>query len=174
LFREFFEFKPQFKLWLCGNHKPQIWGTDHAIWRRIKLIPWIVTIPDEEQDKNLVEKLKTEWPGILLWAVEGCREWQNEGLKAPEEVLTATNDYRKEQDILSDFFEQCVTIGENEMVAVKDFYEAYAAFCEANGEPVKERLGKKKFNKRVADRGFDSFRGGLNVLTWLGVSLKKD
>jgi putative DNA primase/helicase len=173
LFHEFFEFRPQFKLWLCGNHKPQIYGTDHAIWRRIRLIPWVVTIPEDEQDKNLCEKLKAEWPGVLSWAVEGCLEWQREGLKAPEEVLTATSEYRKEQDILSDFFEQCVTIGESEMVAVKDFYEAYVKFCEANGETMKERLGKKKFNKRVADQGFDSFRTGPNVLTWLGMTLKK-
>jgi putative DNA primase/helicase len=69
--REFFDFKPQFKLWMRGNHKPQIRGTDEGIWRRIHLIPFLVTIPKREQDKGLVDKLKRELPGILNWALGG-------------------------------------------------------------------------------------------------------
>jgi putative DNA primase/helicase len=172
LFQEFFEYRPQFKLWLCGNHKPRIHGTDHAIWRRIKLIPWTVTIPDNDQDKNLPNKLKEEWPGILAWAVQGCLDWQANGLSTPDEVQAATADYRKEQDILGDFFDNCVIKETSETVTVKELYEAYKKFCDDNGEAPKDRLGKKKFNERVRDRGFDQYPAKGNVFTWYGIGLR--
>jgi putative DNA primase/helicase len=174
LFQEYFEFKPQFKLWLCGNHKPRIHGTDHAIWRRIKLIPWMVTIPDHEQDKDLPDKLKTEWPGILAWAVEGCLDWQRNGLTTPDEVQAATADYRKEMDVLGDFFENCVVLDSNDMASLKDLYDTYIAFSEANGEGPRERLGKKKFNERVADRGFDRHKGSGRMEYWIGIRIKEE
>jgi putative DNA primase/helicase len=92
LFHEIFEFFPQFKVWIFGNHKPQILGTDHAIWRRIDLIPFEVKIPDAEQDKELKVKLRDELPGILAWAVRGCLDWQQGGLREPPQVLAATAD----------------------------------------------------------------------------------
>ena len=108
LHKEFFEFKPQFTPFLMTNHKPLIYGVDHAIWRRVKLIPFTVTIPDEEQDKELPEKLRKELPAILSWAVMGCLEWQQVGLKEPTEVTVATETYRSEMDILGEFFEECL------------------------------------------------------------------
>lgn len=173
LFQEFFEFQSQFKLWLCGNHKPRITGTDLAIWRRIRLIPWTVTIPENEQDKELTAKLKAEWPGILAWAVQGCLDWQREGLTAPVEVMAATASYRREMDILGDFFDNCIQTGENITITVKELYDAYVSYCEANGESIKERLGKKKFGVRVSERGFDQFSATGNVQTWIGLKLKK-
>jgi len=173
LYEEFFEFLPQFKLWLSGNHKPQIRGTDHGIWRRIRLIPWAITIPDNEQDKDLLTKLKDEWPGILAWAVQGCLLWQSDGLAAPDEVMAATASYRKEQDILSDFLESCVIVGKGRTITVKTLYATYAKFCDDNGDTVKERLGKKKFNTRIEDKGFDSYPAGRNILTWIGLDVQK-
>jgi putative DNA primase/helicase len=76
LYHEFFEYRPQCKLFLAVNHRPVIRGTEHAIWRRVHLIPFTVTIPNEEQDKTLGEKLRAELPGILNWATQGCRDWQ--------------------------------------------------------------------------------------------------
>ena len=86
LHREFFEFRPQFKLWIATNHKPMIRGTDYAIWRRIRLVPFEVQIPPEERDAELPAKLAAESTGILAWAVEGCLQWQKKGLDAPEAV----------------------------------------------------------------------------------------
>lgn len=80
LYSEHVEFVPTFKLWLAVNHTPGVQGTNHAIWRRIRLLPLTVTIPEAERDKRLAEKLRTELPGILRWAVEGCLAWQLEGL----------------------------------------------------------------------------------------------
>jgi putative DNA primase/helicase len=98
LHAEWFDFKPEFKIFLAANHKPVIRGTDHAIWRRIHLIPFNVQIPKPEQDRDLPEKLKAELPGILNWALEGCQMWQLYGLEPPAEVQAATQDYREEMD----------------------------------------------------------------------------
>ena len=81
LYGEYFQFLPTFKIVMATNHKPRIGGMDHAIWRRIKLIPFEVTFPEEKQDKRLPEKLDKELPGILAWMVEGCLRWQKEGAR---------------------------------------------------------------------------------------------
>ena len=92
---------------MATNHKPEIKGTDNAIWRRVRLIPFNVTIPDAQQDRQLPLKLKDEWPGILRWAVEGCLKWQQEELGLPKAVEVANQEYRSEMDILAPFIEDC-------------------------------------------------------------------
>ena len=80
-------------LWrgLYGNHRPTILGTDHAIWKRPKEIPFTETIPKDEQIKGFREKyLMPELSGLLAWAVRGCLSWQKCGLKVPEEVETGS------------------------------------------------------------------------------------
>ena len=107
---EWFDFKPEFKVFLATNHKPQIKGTDHAIWRRIQLVPFTVQISKEKQDKHLAEKLLAELPGILNFAVQGCLDWQRDELRPPEEVTRATAKYRAESDEVGRFIgEWCVT-----------------------------------------------------------------
>src|SRR5207249_4861041 len=96
--QDFFEFQPTWKIFLAANHRPTVRGTDHAVWRRIKLVPFEVTIPKDEQDKHLLTKLRAEWPGILAWAIRGCLDWQREGLGEPDEVRAATAAYRAQQD----------------------------------------------------------------------------
>ena len=90
---DFWEFEPTHKIFLAANHKPIVRGTDHGIWRRVKLVPFTVTVPAEEQDKRLAEKLTAEAAGILAWAVRGCLDWQSDGLGEPEEVKAATKEY---------------------------------------------------------------------------------
>jgi putative DNA primase/helicase len=91
--QDFFEFMPQFKLVIAGNHKPSLRSVNEAIRRRFNLVPFTVTIPVEERDLNLRDKLKAEWPGILRWLVDGCLAWQREGLSAPAAVRNATSAY---------------------------------------------------------------------------------
>lgn len=133
-------FAPTHKLFLAGNHKPRVRGADEGIWRRIRLVPWTVTIPAEERDPELPEKLRAELPGILAWAVRGCLEWQRDGLGAPAAVLDATTSYREESDPLREFFElHCIFEAEGR-VPRKQVRGAYEEYCKENGaEPVGAR-----------------------------------
>src|SRR5262249_22026615 len=141
LFAEFFDFTAEFKLFLACNHLPQIWGTDHAIWRRIMCIPFTVTIPDDEQDKNLPQKLKAEIPGILRWAVQGCLDWQRKGLEPPEEVKAYTQEYRTSMDVIGRFIEEVCTVAPYAQVKASLLYEAYQKWCTANGEHCAPQRG---------------------------------
>src|SRR5581483_6851438 len=109
---EFFEFMPEFKLWLATNHKPIVRG-DKAIWRRLKLVPFEVSIPLDQQKPRheVMEMFAAEHSGILNWAIKGCLDWQRNGLGVPEEVVNATRDYEAEQDTFAMFLEdECVCV----------------------------------------------------------------
>ena len=106
--KEFFEFRPQLKLFLATNNKPVIEENTPAAWERVKMIPFARTFTREEIDKDLPQKLKGVASAILAWAVQGCLEWQQNGIQEPDEVKEATNEYREEQDVLGEFFlENC-------------------------------------------------------------------
>ncbi|MFN3763256.1 MAG: phage/plasmid primase, P4 family, partial [Anaerolineae bacterium] len=170
LYSEFFEFRPEGKIWLATNHKPIIRGTDKAIWDRIRLIPFTVTIPEAEQDKHLVEKLKRELPGILAWAVRGCLEWQTSGLGVPEEVRSATEAYRAEMDVIGAFIADRCILSAGARVKAGDLYEAYRKWCEENKE---EPLNKIAFGLRLAERGLVSERD-MHARYWRGIGLLTD
>ena len=99
LYRDLFNYKPQFKLWLATNTLPTIVGTDEAIWRRIRVIPFSVTIPPDEQDKTLATRLAAELPGILNWALDGWKLWKEGGLKPPDQVVQSTGNYRTDEQL---------------------------------------------------------------------------
>ena len=126
--QDFFEFAPTWKIILAANHKPVVKGTDHAIWRRIKLVPFTVTIPPEEKDANLAEKLKLELPGILAWGVPGCLDWQRSGMQEPEEIRAATDAYRAEQDTLAAFIVGCCVSIREARVQASRLFDAYQAW----------------------------------------------
>src|SRR5215208_1617503 len=168
--QDFWEFEPTHKVFMACNHKPQVRGTDNAIWRRIRLVPFTETIPPAEQDKHLPDKLRQERAGILAWAVEGCREWRREGLQAPDEVRQATGAYRAEMDVLGAFLRECCELGPEKNVAARDLYAAYKMWCEEGGERPES---KRKFGSRLTDRGgFERYRGGADGgHRWRGVDL---
>src|SRR5690606_34602473 len=113
------------KFFLCSNHKPFIKGNDYAIWRRIHLIPFEIQFPPEKRDATLPEKLNAERAGILLWALEGCKKWQKEGLKPPEKVVAATQEYKEEMDGLGAFIEESCVIHPVARCGIMDLYNAY-------------------------------------------------
>jgi P4 family phage/plasmid primase-like protien len=167
---EFFDFAPTHKLWLSTNHKPEIRGTDAAIWRRIRLIPWAVAIPPKEQDKKLAAKLRGELPGVLEWVVQGCLEWRRGGLRPPDAVRRATVEYRAEMDVLGAFLSECCMLGDDQDVAAAELYRAYSEWCRDTGEvPVKQR----RFGGQLTERGtFERFRGGKDGgHRWRGLDL---
>jgi len=170
LYKEHFEFQPTFKIWLAVNHKPGVQGTDHAIWRRMRLLPFTVTIPAAEQDKQLTERLRTELPGILRWAVEGCRAWQQEGLEPPSAVKRATGDYRAEMDVIAAFIQDCCVLGDNHQVSTSELYAEYQGWCEQMGESP---VTPKGLAAALQERGCTSGRNSRGRL-WCGIALKED
>lgn len=150
---DFFQFEPTHKLFLAANHKLVIKGTDHAIWRRIKLIPFIVTIPDNEKDVRLPEKLRAELPGILAWAVRGCAAWYARGLDTPADVIEATGDYRSEMDTLGRYLEECTVKAPGATVQAKPLYADYCTWYKASGEKEKDMLTMTAFGRALGDRG---------------------
>lgn len=134
LYANEFEFKPEFKLWMATNHKPIIRGTDTGIWRRIHMIPFTVSIPEEKKDKELKGKLREEYSGILRWAVEGCLLWQKEGLVMPRAVLDMCKEYRREMDVISAFIEDRCEVREGVYEKSSMLFAAYTAWCAANNE----------------------------------------
>ena len=169
LHKEFFEFKPQFTPFLATNHRPTIKGVDHAIWRRLKLIPFTITIPDDEQDKELPEKLRQEMPAILSWAVMGCLEWQRDGLKEPKEVSVSTDTYRSEMDVLGEFFEECCAIDKTAEALARDIFQAYKEWCLHCGEKV---FSQRWLGLRLSERGFGRKSASGGFSKWTGIGLK--
>ena len=166
---EWFDFAPTHKLWLSTNHKPEIRGTDAAIWRRIRLVPWTVSIPPAEQDKKLPIALRHELAGILAWVVRGCLQWRREGLQAPDEVRKATGEYRAEMDVLAGFLVECCEQDTGHWEYAKDLYECYKRWCDENGERPEPQ---RKFGGRLGERGFQRDRGGSRGAgIWRGVRL---
>jgi len=166
--QDFFQFDPTHKLWLVANHKPIVKGTDYAIWRRILLIPFDVTISEEEKDPYLPEKLKAETAGILAWAVRGCLEWQRmKGLGIPNTVRDATEVYKMESDTFSLFLEECTVNVEDAKTKASTLYTTYLTWCEKNGE---RPMNSTQFGRKLGTRGFDKVRTTVGIF-YLGVGL---
>ena len=168
---EFFEFYPEFKPWMATNHKPQIRG-DRAIWRRLKLIPFEVSIPVEVQKPRheVMAMFRAEFPGILAWAVQGCLEWQREGLGVPEEVIAATKEYEAEQDTFAMFLDETCVQAPNARASSIALYRAYKAWAEDHGElPASHKM----FASFLSERGFGKTRTARGIV-YLGIGLRAD
>lgn len=133
--KDFFTFQPQFKLLMVGNHAPILRNLDEAIRRRFNLVAFTRT--PAKPDKDLETKLRAEWPGILRWMIEGCLDWQRNGLVRPQSVLEATDEYFDDQDILGMFLrEECDLDISNtwKTVAAAELFKAWSGFAMASGE----------------------------------------
>jgi putative DNA primase/helicase len=153
--QDFFEFLPQFKLWIAGNHKPRLRSVDEAIKRRFHLVPFTVTIPPQERDQHLGEKLKAEWPGILHWLIGGCRAWQQQGLAAPPAVTDATENYLQAEDTLGAWVEECCTRDRDAWEPTSALFESWKSWTEQSGERVGTR---RQFAQALETHGFPPCR----------------
>ena len=167
--QDFFEYVPQFKLIIAGNHKPSIRNVDEAMKRRLHLIPFTVTIPPEKRDGRLTEKLLKERDGILAWAIEGCRQWQRQGLKPPACVVSATEEYFEAEDALGQWIEERCMLGQAHRAGVSELFADWREWAERAGEYVGS---VKRFSELMATRKFEKCRltGGARGLA--GISLR--
>jgi P4 family phage/plasmid primase-like protien len=159
LYKEYFSFKPQFKIILAVNDEPKINGKDLGIWRRIRLIDFGHTVPLDEIDNDLMEKLILEAPGILAWAVQGCSSWLEFGLEDPLAVLKSTEAFRTRSDSFEAFWKTCVEESEEDFPANK-FYAEYEAWSHANKF---EPLSINRFGREMTRRGHSSILVTINV-----------
>ncbi|MDF2800381.1 MAG: phage/plasmid primase, family [Anaerocolumna sp.] len=171
LHQEFFEFKPNFKLWLAANHQPKIDAEDVGMWRRILQIPFIVQIPPEKRDPELKKQLQDldkSGSAILNWLIKGCLAWQNHGLGVPKEVEESTNSYRENMDTLKDFLEDCCIVNPLARIDNTELWAAYTEWCDENGE--RGKLGRKTFKSKLESKGIRQERDSRSRY-WVGLKL---
>ncbi len=150
---DFWEFDPTHKIWLAANHKPKITGVDNGIWRRVKLVPFTVQIPDHEQDKQLPHKLEAELPGIFNWAIRGCLEWQRIGLAEPAAVTEATAGYKREADTIGAYLVECCEEQTGSHVGATQLYKLFKIWSGSE-------MSQQAFGRAMSERGFDDGRYG--------------
>jgi len=164
--QDFFTFIPQLKLIIAGNHRPQVQRVDEAIRRRIHIIPFLVTIPADQREPELGDKLKKEWPGILAWMIEGCRLWQKQGLSPPAAVQDATNEYLDAEDVTQLWLDECCENEPDAWQSSASLFGSWKAWAGHIGEPVgsmrrlAQALEAKGFKKKPTNkaRGFSGIR----------------
>jgi putative DNA primase/helicase len=165
---DFFEFIPQFKIIVAGNNKPKLKSTDEAIRRRFNLIPFLATIPPEERDLDLPEKLKAEYPGILKWAIEGCLEWQRIGLDPPPVVRAATDEYIRSQNVVNNWIEERCDTGYGLSAMSSALYGDFKEWSHQVGE---DSLKQADFNKALEELRF-KLRKTKSFNSWDGLKLR--
>jgi putative DNA primase/helicase len=156
---DFWEFLPTHTLLMATNHKPLIRGSDNGVWRRLKLVPFPVSVEDKQADKAMPEKLQGEYPGILAWAVRGCLAWQRDGLEEPRGVQTATRQYRAEQDRIGSFLEEHAIEDPTAEVRASDLYARYCEWAKAGNEFV---MSQTAFGTELQERGYTVRKSGCN------------
>ena len=169
--QEFFEYRPEFKIWISGNHKP-VPGDGHGIWRRLILIPFEVIVDEANQDKELHLKLKEELSGILNWAIEGCLEWQEEGLKTPQKILDAISEYKSEMDrVLTWMDERCQSKPRaGAETKASSLYKSYRKWAIDNGEWA---MSQRIFSNKLSEKGFKKIRKGQGQF-YQGISISPE
>ena len=172
LYRDSFQFRPQFKLWLAANHRPQVSADDDAIWRRIKAVPFVHVVPAERRDPSLKRQLRTDRKAraaILAWAVQGCLAWQRDGLGEPPAVTQATETYRAAMEPLADFIEDLCVTGPQQWTPAAELWSAYELWSDGRPE-----LSRRAFGDALARRGHTSDTRRLDAKKtrgWTGIGL---
>jgi putative DNA primase/helicase len=166
---DFWTFLPTHKLVLCTNNQPAITETKNAIWRRLKLVPFTVEIPESEQKADLPKLLQAEFPGILAWCVRGCVDWVTNGLKTPETVARATAEYRAEEDALGSFIaDECIT-GPGLRVKASKLYHRYRSNMDRSGLVSSTMTA---FGRSMTKKGYEKISS--NGKWYLGIDLRSD
>lgn len=158
---DLFDFQPTAKILIAGNHKPQLRSVGEEMKRRIHLIDFPTSIPESQRDRRLNEKLKAEYPQILNWMIEGAKMWNEKGLKRPDSVMQATNEYLSDEDSYSAWLSEYCTIGSDKKVLASVAFKSYQAYCDEVNEYCPNL---KRFTQRLVDKGFQRIKTGGQYL----------
>jgi P4 family phage/plasmid primase-like protien len=170
--KDHYDFTPVWKVWLATNYRPNVRGTDDAIWDRPKLIPFDVRFRNQPNEvKNLADKLLEESSGILNWLLAGYQEWKSGGLRHPEKVSMLVREWRDNEDFMARFLDECVEEGQH--VEPRKLYERFRTWA----EDVKEGRGlsEKKFAEEMQRRGHKSTKirvSDKTIRAYVGIRLK--
>jgi putative DNA primase/helicase len=165
---DLFDFQPTAKILIAGNHKPQLRSVGEEMKRRIHLIDFPTSIPEDERDRDLNEKLRLEYPQILNWMIQGAIKWNKQGLKRPESIMQSTNEYLSDEDGYSTWLNDKCVIGTGEKCAVNVAYKSFNAWCDGTGEYCPSQ---KRFMQRLVEKGYPKSKTG--VLSFTGFSMKE-
>jgi putative DNA primase/helicase len=171
--QDFFEFDRTFKIILCTNHRPEVPEDTVAIWGRLKVVPFNRIFSESEQDKTLLDKLKTEYSGILNWLIKGCLDWQKNGLQEPDEIGEAVGEYHDNQNPLYDFFNECCKFGPFCITPVNILKERFSKWEEETGRNLE--ISSQVFNRELREKGceYDTrYYGGYTQKVWCGIDLR--
>ena len=167
--QDFFEYIPQFKLLIAGNHKPSIRNLDEAMRRRLQLIPFTITVPPDRRDKQLEDKIWRERDAVLAWMVEGCLAWQRQGLRPPRCVVEATDDYFESEDALGRWIEERCFVERVARATAADLFEDWRAWAEKAGEFAGSI---KRFSELLTNRRFERAKFSGGTRGFVGISLR--
>ena len=184
LFKEPFEFVPQFTLWLMTNKCPKIRNDSGPTWRRVLRVPFAYEVPEERRDPQLKKDLmdiEKSGPAILAWIVRGCGLWLKDGISVPEAVRASTEEYRESQNPLRDFYEDCCIFGADRWVEASVLSRAYDTWAEGMGIREKFRLSVKGFAKQLYIEGLEPAKtkkiirpneGNRFARCWIGIGVR--
>ncbi len=169
--QDFFDFLPTHKLMVVGNHRPSLANVEEATKRRLLMVPFVIQIPPAERDPHLTHKLKSEWPAILRWAVDGCLAYQRQGLAPPASVIKASDDYFDGEDTLQQWIDDCLkTDDPRAFTPSRQLFMSWKEWAEQRNL----RSGsEKEFVERLADKGIEKVRTN-KARGFKGVELKPD
>lgn len=175
LYEEAFEFKPSHKLWLMANHKPLVKEQTEGFWRRMRLIPFTVTIPKAERIGKLGEKIaRDELPGILNWAIEGCLRWRKEGLMEPAAVRKATRGYREENDLLGDFIASKCAFEPESWISTPELYRVFTEWWMESRGPRLQPVSMGWFSRMLSERAEIKPAKRRKLRGWTGIAVREE
>jgi putative DNA primase/helicase len=169
--QNWFQYRPQFKITIIGNHKPQLRNVDDAMRRRINIVPFVHK--PESPDLKLEEKLKGERSAILRWAIDGCLDWQKNGLPQPKSIMSATESYIEDQNLFQQWLEEECDVepgNQYKTATAKDLFTSWTVYAKAAGSAPgdKSRLGESLKGAKL-----EAWKGTGGARTWRGVRLKQ-
>ena len=158
MYGDLFDFKPQFKLLIATNELPILPEEDEAIWRRIRCIPFSNSIPEPHRDRNLEDKLQKDAHTIISWALEGYKQWKQEGLTEPDCVKEATLKYRMAMDIVGPWIDECCELGPDKECPMSKLYRSFHDWNRDQGVPEFRIISAKSFGRKLTAKGFENFK----------------